>query len=37
MESTVLEIFKDISGEEGVQEVDYLILPSEKGRIGVQK
>lgn len=37
MESTVLEIFRDISGEKSELEADYLILPPEKGRIGVQR
>lgn len=37
MESTVLEIFKDISGEKSLLEVNYLILPPEKGRVGVQR
>lgn len=37
MESTVLEIFRDISGEKSELEVDYLILPPEKGRIGAQR
>lgn len=37
MESTVREFFKDISGGKSVLEVNYLILPPEKGRVGVQR
>lgn len=37
MEPAVLEIFKDMSGRKSVLEVDYLALPPEKGRVGVQR